>query len=681
MRKIIFLSLALTSYLSASEVNLYANTMQKNGDIVRADEDVLVYSDMYFIRADKALYNETTGEIELFGNVNILKGQDERSSSDYAKINLNSNKAYFQDFFFANSKLEVWFQSKESNFDEEQFIANNCIVSSCNVENPDWQIKFSKGKFNRDSNYVHLYNARLYIKDVPVFYTPYLGFSANTSRKTGLLVPKLSLNESEGLYYEQPIYFSFQDNWDGELSPQLRSDRGFGLYSTIRFMDSAYSNAELNFGFFNEQNSYFEKENLKNKTHYGLEFKYLREDLIKALFDTDFQEALYIDATYLNDVDYLNLGSRDYRDLTSLVSSKLNYFLADANNYYGAYANYYIDTSKTNNKDTLQEYPSFQYHRFLNGVLEDHIQYSFDANFHRYYRQIGDHALQSNFNLPISYHTSFFDDFLHLNFKEDLSFSLINYADYEFANNEHFFRSIPQISLYTDLSKAYESFYHTLLFGMDYFLPSFKSGEITRDYLMLEDNSEYLNLKTVQYFYNDKGQKKFKHRLNLNYDTKNNRFNYTNNLVEYYFSHNISMSNELQYSQIFHRLEKSLTGLNLQNRYLSLDILHAYTHNTDNGKRNFISTSLSYSPVVNYTLFGGAYFDTTKTAVNMWEVGYTYQRKCWNYSLAYRDRIDPQLTSAGINAKRKSGFFLSFNFYPLGGVKYDLVSEEDQGAI
>ncbi len=87
-----------------------------------------------------------------------------------------------------------------------------------------------------------------------------------------------------------------------------------------------------------------------------------------------FQEGLWIDATYLNDVDYLNLGSRDYRDLNSLVTSKDNYFLADEKNYYGAYVKYNIDTSALNNDRTLQEYQSFQYHRFLNNVLDDRVR-------------------------------------------------------------------------------------------------------------------------------------------------------------------------------------------------------------------------------------------------------------------------------------------------------------------
>lgn len=81
--------------------------------------------------------------------MNILRGQNERSHSNYAKINLNSNEANFNNFFFSNNNLEVWFQSKTSYLDENVFKSEISAVSSCNVEDPDWEIRFSKGWLNR----------------------------------------------------------------------------------------------------------------------------------------------------------------------------------------------------------------------------------------------------------------------------------------------------------------------------------------------------------------------------------------------------------------------------------------------------------------------------------------------------------------------------------------------------
>ncbi|MEE6566530.1 hypothetical protein VWM73_11025, partial [Campylobacter coli] len=42
---------------------------------------------------------------------------------------------------------------------------------------------------------------------------------ADTHRQSGLLIPKIVLKNSEGLYYEQPIYIAPYENWDLELNP------------------------------------------------------------------------------------------------------------------------------------------------------------------------------------------------------------------------------------------------------------------------------------------------------------------------------------------------------------------------------------------------------------------------------------------------------------------------------
>lgn len=681
LRKALFSICFLNIFSYCAQVDIYALDVQKKGDIIEANSDVLVFSDLYFISANKAIYNEKTSEIELFGDVNILKGANERSSSSYAKIKLNSNEASFEDFFFSNNNLEIWFKSKNSHSDDDKFSSKISSVSSCNVENPDWEIRFSDGYINKQTNFVHLYNARLYVKEVPVFYLPYFGFSADTKRKTGLLLPTFVVKQSEGVVYKQPIYFTYYDNWDFQIDPQIRTSRGFGAYSTFRFIDTPYSEGELNFGAFREKNFYYEKENLKNKTHYGIEFRYLSENIFKRYLGDNYQEGLWVDANYLNDIDYFNLMSYNYENLTSLVTSKINYFLADENNYYGAYARYYIDTSKLSNKSTLQEFPSFQYHRFLNSLFDDKLRYFFDANFNNYYRSLGSYSNQINMNLPISYHTNFFDDFVQFTFTESLSASFVDYARDPAKDQEHMILNSHNFDIYVDLSKAYDNFYHTINFGFNYFLPGAKSGYISSNYLDIEDWQRSFGVNLVQYFYNNLGEKKIKHRFNTIYNDKLNKFQSSENSITYYYNDIINFNNDVKYSYMQNRFSKIITQANVELEKMNFLFTHAYENNDDIGKNSFISTKVNYNINRNYNLFGGIWFDVARAHPNMWEVGYTYQRKCWNYSLMYRERVDPQLTSAGINAKMQSGFYFVFNFYPLGGVKYDFSLEESENRI
>ncbi|WP_291951024.1 LPS-assembly protein LptD, partial [Campylobacter sp.] len=538
MRKI-FLSLVCIGSLYAAKIDIYALDVVKNSDSIEAKNNVVVISDFYLITANEAKFNEHTKDLELFGDVNILRGQKERTHSSYTKINIQNNIVSFKNLFFSNNDLEIWLQCYQAKFDDKFFITEKSVVSSCNVENPDWEIRFEEGKLNKESNFLHLYNARLYVKDVPIMYLPYFGFSVDTKRKSGLLVPQFVIKQNDGLYYNQPIYYVVDDNADLQFEPQIRTKRGYGIYSTLRFVDSLNSQGEISAGIFGEKSSYKKKEKLKNKDHYGFEIKYSSDELFKSLLEGSYQEGLWVDGTYLNDVDYTNLIS-NVKTEASLVTSRLNYFLSDDENYYGLYAKYYIDTSKINNKSTLQEYPSMQYHRYLNGLFNNYIQYSIDTSFHRYYRQTGIYAKTLNFDIPLLYHTSFLNDFLNFSFAERFYANFVDYSNTDLKNKEHLFRNSHNFSLYTDLSKSYKSFYHTMYLGFNYYLPGVKSGKITENFIDIENDSEQFNFSVYQYFYNALGRKKLFHDLTLKYDLEHNDFSKLENVVEYFYNDYIS---------------------------------------------------------------------------------------------------------------------------------------------
>ncbi len=327
----------------------------------------------------------------------------------------------------------------------------------------------------------------------------------------------------------------------------------------------------------------------------------------------------------------------------------------------------------------MQEYPSMQYHRYLNGLFNNYIQYSIDTSFHRYYRQTGIYAKTLNFDIPLLYHTSFLNDFLNFSFTERFYANFVDYSNTDLKNKEHLFRNSHNFSLYTDLSKSYESFYHTMYLGFNYYLPGAKSGNITENFIDIENDSEQFNFSVYQYFYNALGRKKLFHDLTLKYDLEHNDFSRLENVVEYFYNDYISFRNESEYNGISNRFDKVFSDILIDYDVWKISLNHAYRF-YENEKYNFIGTKTYYNINTNYQIFGGIWFDLNKTP-DKWEIGYTYQRKCWNYSLMYKEDISPKLTSAGISAKDQSGLYFMFNFYPIGGVAYDFALEENEKNI
>ncbi|WP_298706620.1 LptA/OstA family protein, partial [uncultured Campylobacter sp.] len=84
--------LANSASAKVQDVELIADNVEKNGFLTEASGNVTVYSQDYFITADRATYDEQNGIIELFGNVNAMRGSSETTRAQHVKIDLKNDK-------------------------------------------------------------------------------------------------------------------------------------------------------------------------------------------------------------------------------------------------------------------------------------------------------------------------------------------------------------------------------------------------------------------------------------------------------------------------------------------------------------------------------------------------------------------------------------------------------------
>ncbi|MBE0494945.1 MAG: LPS-assembly protein LptD [Campylobacterales bacterium] len=675
---------------NGENVELLANTVTKNGEWVEAVGEVLVYSERYLLSADRALYNELTGELELFDNVSVLRGVYESSQSEYAKINLKTDEGDYRPFFYYDQRSDIWMQCESAISGPAYFITDNSVVSSCNVQNPDWKIGFSEGKLNRESSFLHLYNTLFYIRDVPVFYLPYFAFSTDKTRRSGLLIPMLSYGKKEGLFYEQPIYIATQDHWDIEFKPQIRTNRGEGLYATLRFVDSPYSKGKISMGQFWEKSEYVKEEDLENKTHYGLEVEYQRDRLVSHLLEKEAKDGLWVDVTYLNDIDYLNLKSTDDEATNKLITSRINYYLSQENDYYGTYAKYYIDTKKLNNHTTLQELPTLHYHRFSNSFFVPNLVYSFDTQFHNYTRNKGIRARQYEVNAPLTLYTSVFDDFLNLSVSENFYATYVQYDEKQGKSTETFYRNYHQFSAYTDLAKAYEGFYHTLNLRLDYTVPSFDHGEISKkiieessgdeidNFISTSNEPESVAAKLVQYFYDDEGVKRVRHSVRQPYYLEKSLYKYGDleNSIALYLSNAWTLRNDFKYSYEFQKFSRIQSSARWSGPPHTFAFSHTFLDTQADEKESYLTASFGTTLGKYYNVFGAINYDLEDNYMSSWRLGFKVLRKCWDYTFIYKETITPKLTSAGSDSVNRKGFYIMFNFYPIGAVQYEHKVEE-----
>ena len=667
---------------NVDNIKILAKNIKGKGDILTAKGDVVIYSDRYVITSDKARYNKKTKIVKLYGNINVIKDSKLFAKSKFATIDLGDDSSYFNPLFLDDSDTGIWIRCDKANVQGGVYYTKKAIVSSCNIYDPDWKITYTSGDYSNNTKFVTLYNALFYIKNIPVFYTPYFRFSTDKTRRSGLLRPSFGYSSDDGIYYRQPIYFAPFKSWDIEIDPQIRSKRGQGAYTTLRFADSPYSRGNVTFGDFKESGDYVKKYHLKNDSHYGYEINYIRSKLFSGIFGNDTQDGLLIDYKYLNDVDYLNLQKEKNYISSSLITSKINYFLRRDKDYAGLYFKYFKDTSKVSNDDTLQTLPKFQYHRFTEPILLKNLLYSIDYKFNNYYRKQGINAEQNEVLFPITFTLPLFDDYLDFSVSENVYMTHVSYDnDTVSRKSGQFISNYHKFSLSSDLTKKYSDFIHTVDLSLDYIVPSYddKKGYFA-DFITLNKEKKSINFQLEEFFYKANGDLFLTHRLSQSYLFDDYDYKYGDLLNEliYKFSDKLSLTNNLTYSHKHKEISEFQTGITYKDSLYKLSLLHTYKHGKEVGDSNLITANISTTYFSRYNYFAGIDYDIKNSYTQNWEFGITMKKKCWDYQISYKEHTTPILTSSGSNSYKRRGIYLTVNFRPIGGVRYKFEKDTNQ---
>ena len=108
--------------------------------------------------------------------------------------------------------------------------------TTCPVDNDDWFLKVDDLDIDRTRNVGTARNATLQFLGTPILYTPWMDFSLNNERKSGVLAPTVGITERSGIDITVPYYLNLAPNYDATLFPRLLTKRGVLLGVESRFL-------------------------------------------------------------------------------------------------------------------------------------------------------------------------------------------------------------------------------------------------------------------------------------------------------------------------------------------------------------------------------------------------------------------------------------------------------------
>lgn len=707
MHKIV-VSLALASLLiqaNAQELNmeklqLVAKDVDTKNNIITAVGDVVAYSPTYYLSSDKMVYDKDKEILELFDNVLIIKDNKIQTQSNYAYVDMKNDIINQDPVFLMDNSSNIWSNSKEANKDKDLITLENSILSSCDCIDPIWSIRSSSSDYDTEAMWMNTYNPRLYIKNVPVFYLPYFGFPTDTTRRTGLLLPTMGYSSNEGFLYSQPIFIAPADNYDIELIPQIRTQRGYGSYANFRYADSPDSMLNLKTGYFKEFNNYRREEKLENSEHYGLDIDYERKNIFST--KKEHQDGVFTSIRYLNDIEYIILKEDDGNLGTDKkVESKVNYFYNTLEYYGGVYGKYYIDASKKSNANTLQELPQVQFHSYNKELFLENLIYSIDTKAQNFTRKEGLNAKIYDITVPISYTKNILDDYMYLGVENRTILTQYGYSNSLYNNLRYedgtLIQNRTSFIVGTDLIKPYSDYIHTLNLNASYDIPENlrKDGDL---YNITVKENQPLKYDELSVFPTLQEQKTIKLSLNQSIYDKENLKQFINHKMSQSILYNSvdepkfqdldnyvkinhdygSLSGKVVYNMDDNKVVEGSFDNSLSYEDLTFSAGYYYSKKTNNefNTRDDLESyrlSTSYKLAKDYSIKYYENYDLQEKTRNKQGIGLNIDDSCWNLDLLLEKEITPRSryvqSTRSYDSYEQTIVYAVLMLKPIGGIR------------
>ncbi|CDZ95615.1 LPS-assembly protein LptD [Pseudomonas saudiphocaensis] len=186
--------------------------------------------------ADEASLYQLENRGELKGNVR-LRDRNALLVGDRAEIFLDTGEAKVENAEYVIHDSRTRGSAQYAKREETAIIRlKDGTYTSCAPSENTWHLRGNNVTLNPATGFGSATNVTLRVKDIPVFYTPYIHFPIDDRRQSGFLMPTIGSSSDTGLALLTPYYFNLAPNFDATLYPHFMSDRGLLMEGEFRYL-------------------------------------------------------------------------------------------------------------------------------------------------------------------------------------------------------------------------------------------------------------------------------------------------------------------------------------------------------------------------------------------------------------------------------------------------------------
>ncbi len=213
-----------------------ASRYEQDQQVATLAGDVVLRQGTMQVEADEARLLQLENRGELIGKVK-LRDQGMLVVGDKATLQLDNGEAEVENAEYVVHEGHVRGSALYAKRDEDGIIRlKDGTYTRCEPGENTWHLKGNNVRLDPATGFGSATNVTLRVKDIPVFYTPYIYFPIDDRRQSGFLPPSLGSSSDNGFTLVTPYYFNLAPNYDATLYPRYMAKRGLQLEGEGRYL-------------------------------------------------------------------------------------------------------------------------------------------------------------------------------------------------------------------------------------------------------------------------------------------------------------------------------------------------------------------------------------------------------------------------------------------------------------
>lgn len=199
------------------------------------------------LRADRITYEGETSEVTAQGKV-IVRAAGDVVEADKITIKLPNATGVVFNGKLLLTRNNVYLEGKKlEKIGDSTYRVEEGSFTTCNGATPDWRIT-GKDLDVTLEGYGTLKHGFFYIRNIPVFYLPWLMYPAKRKRQSGFLMPTIANSTVRGLDARLPFFIDISPSIDATVVSRICSNRAAQASLEFRYFPSE----DLNGRFYGE---------------------------------------------------------------------------------------------------------------------------------------------------------------------------------------------------------------------------------------------------------------------------------------------------------------------------------------------------------------------------------------------------------------------------------------------